>query len=405
MSAFVGRVLVTDGARSSALAMIRSLARAGWHVTAADVEGSSPGLSSRFAAHRLRYTSPGRDARRFVDDLVAETKRNRVDLLIPVTDNAILPLANARERFSPTTVLALPDNHALELARDKLQTVTLARDLGVPVPATVFASTVAEAVAVLRGVGPPVVLKPRFSRQVIDNRVVSSQVSYAFDAADVAHAFNQAQAPGGFLVQEYTPGTGVGVELLLDEGKPLLMFQHRRIREVPLTGGPSSLRESVALDPVLGGYAGAILGRMQWTGLAMVEFKLTTAGPRLMEVNGRVWGSLPLAVACGIDFPAALAHLLTGRGAVPVSTTTYPTGVRRRNLELELAWIAAAFSRNDDSRLGVPTGTSPWRVLLSIPASLGEIDTYEPNDVRPLAVELLRIGELIWRRIRKSGRK
>ena len=404
MSAHVGRVLVTDGARSSALALVRSLGRAGWHVTAADVDGHSPGLSSRFVARRLRYTSPGHDAARFVDDLAAETNRNHVDLLIPVTDNAILPLANARERFHPATRLALPENHALELARDKLRTVTLARDLGVPVPATVFASTAAEAIAVLRDVGPPVVLKPRFSRLLIDNRVVvSSQVSYAFDAADVARAFNQAPAPGGFLVQEYTPGTGVGVELLLEEGKPLLMFQHRRIREVPLTGGPSSLRESVALDPVLCGYAGAILERMRWTGLAMVEFKLTPDGPRLMEVNGRVWGSLPLAVACGIDFPAAMAHLLTGRGAAPVPTT-YQTGVRRRNLELELAWIAAALRRDDDSRLGVTTGTSPWRVLLSIPASLGEIDSYEPDDMRPLAVELLRVGELIWRRIR-SARK
>ena len=402
MSAPVGRVLVTDGARSSALAMIRSLGRAGWHVIAADVEGHSPGLSSTFAARRLRYTSPQQDAGQFVDDLVAETARNPVDLLIPVTDNAILPLANARERFGPATNLAIPKNYALELARDKLRTVTLAQDLGVPVPATVFASTAAEAMAVLRDMGPPVVLKPRFSRQLIYNRVVSSQVSYAFDAAGVARAFDEALAPGGFLVQDYTPGTGVGVELLVEEGKPLLMFQHRRIREVPLTGGPSSLRESVALDPVLFGYAAAILGRMQWTGLAMVEFKLTQDGPRLMEVNGRPWGSLPLAVACGIDFPAAMAHLLTRRGAPPVPTT-YPIGVRQRSLELELAWIAAAVRRHDDSRLGVTTGTSPWRVLVSLPASLSEFDTYEPYDVRPLAVEILHIGELIWRRIRHSA--
>jgi len=398
MSRHRGRVMVTDSGRSSALAMIRSLGRAGWHVTAADAERRSPGSASTFAARRFRYTSPAWDADRFVDDIVHEAERGCLDLLIPVTDDAILPLVNARDRFPGSTRLAFPEDDSLELARDKLRTVTIARELGVPVPATRFAVTAADAVGMLGEIGPPMVLKPRYSRRVVNNRVVRSQVSYVFSPRDVVGVFETAEAPGEFLVQEYTPGTGVGVELLLANGRPLMAFQHRRLREVPLTGGASSYRESVALDPTLYAYATHLLERMRWTGLAMVEFKLTSDGPQLMEVNGRVWGSLPLAIASGVDFPAALADLLTGRAVAP-HTASYRAGVRRRNLELELAWIAAALRRDDDPRLGVRPFTSPWRVLAALPASIHELDTFAPDDLRPLATDILRIGELVRRRI------
>ena len=46
----------------------------------------------------------------------------------------------------------------------------------------------------------------------------------------------------------------------------------------------------------------------------MVEYKVTPAGaPYLMEINARFWGSLQLAVSCGVDFPYLLAQSMLGR--------------------------------------------------------------------------------------------
>ena len=41
----------------------------------------------------------------------------------------------------------------------------------------------------------------------------------------------------------------------------------------------------------------------------MVEFKLDARDgvAKLMEINGRFWGSLQLAVDAGVDFPAILS--------------------------------------------------------------------------------------------------
>ena len=59
------------------------------------------------------------------------------------------------------------------------------------------------------------------------------------------------------LLQRYHAGEGHGVELLCDRGEPLAAFQHRRLHEVPITGGASALRESVPVDPTLLDYSAA----------------------------------------------------------------------------------------------------------------------------------------------------
>ena len=68
-------------------------------------------------------------------------------------------------------------------------------------------------------------------------------------------------------------------------------------------------RESIALDPELLARSRALLDRFEWNGVAMIEYKIdeATGTPYLMEINGRFWGSLQLAVDAGVDFPALLA--------------------------------------------------------------------------------------------------
>ena len=50
---------------------------------------------------------------------------------------------------------------------------------------------------------------------------------------------------------------------------------------------------------------------LRYTGVAMVEFKVNakTGEFVLIEINGRFWGSLPLAVAAGANFPLWLYQM------------------------------------------------------------------------------------------------
>jgi predicted ATP-grasp superfamily ATP-dependent carboligase len=203
------------------------------------------------------------------------------------------------------------------------------------------------------------------------------------------------------LLQEYYPGEGHGVELILERGRPLAAFQHRRLREVPVTGGASSFRESVPLDPVLYDYAVRLLDALHWTGLAMVEFKLGEQGPRLMEINGRIWGSLPLAVKSGMDFPGRMVDLYLGSSSARNGSpdTDYLLGVRSHNLDLEVIWIGSALRGRRRRLVRTPGRRDAFAAALSLVNPRGSFDLLCRDDPRPGLVELVRIARKVRRKV------
>jgi len=401
-------ILVTDAGRGSAIAIIRSLGRRGWRVIAADCDRHSPGFRSRYTADALVYPLPQTSPRETVMTLLAAAGYHGVDLIIPVTDELILPLSRERSMFENVCRLALPEEDALEVTTNKLETLALARRLQVPVPRTRLVHTVDEALRGGPALGWPVVLKPQVSRRYGDGRLIEAfAVCYAQDRDDLARQMRPFEGRCPILMQEYSPGTGFGVELLLHEGRPLAAFQHRRLREVPINGGASSLRQSVPLEPELYGHAVRLLAELRWTGLAMVEFKVGPRGAMLMEVNGRVWGSLPLAVFSGMDFPARLAQMWLFGPPRGKSTpeTSYKIGVRARNLELDLVWIASVLiGRRRYPFLHAPGRLRALAALAGLLSPRCKFDIISLEDPRPGAAELLKIVRKFatkWKRPRQ----
>jgi predicted ATP-grasp superfamily ATP-dependent carboligase len=330
-----------------------------------------------------------------------------VDLVIPITDEIGLPLAAARDRFAGVTRLALPDPDALAVATDKAATLALAGRLGVPVPPTRLVADADSAVAVADELGWPVVVKPQVSREPREDGTVDAfTVTYAADPASLRERVAPFEGRTGLLLQRWLPGEGHGVEVLAHEGRILAAFQHHRLREVPVTGGASSLRESVPLDPVLYEHASRLLGELRWTGLAMVEFRVTPHGPELMEINGRVWGSLPLAVRAGMDFPAMLADLLMDgppRADTPPATI-YRTGVRARNLRLEVSWIGSvAAGRRRHPELPWPARSSAVGAMASLlDPRIGD-DLLVRDDPAPGFAQVVAIARDALRRGRRRA--
>ena len=395
------RVLVTDAGRGSALAIIRSLGRRGWHVVAADADPGSPGFHSRYASGQVRYPSPAKDAAATVDRLHAAAVAHRIDLIIPVTDEVLLPLSAARDRFAGVSALAIPSAAALAVVGDKAATLELAARLGVPVPRSCLVTTAAEAIERAADFRPPIVVKPVTSRVRTDAGAMAAfSVSYADGPTSVGETMAGLEGRTAALLQEYCPGEGYGVELLLLDGRLVQAFQHHRLREVPFTGGASAYRESVPLDPVLLDHSIRLLAELRWSGLAMVEFKVGPDGPRLMEINGRIWGSLPLAVRCGVDFPGGLAEL-TLDGPTPgvfapssaYQPTAYPVGIRMHNLDLELAWILSVLrGKRRHPFLPIPPRRDALGAALGLlrPGALFDVQSW--TDLRPGLADIARIA-------------
>jgi predicted ATP-grasp superfamily ATP-dependent carboligase len=98
----------------------------------------------------------------------------------------------------------------------------------------------------------------------------------------------------------------------------------------------------------------ALLREIGWEGPAMVEYRYddATGKAALMEINGRFWGSLPLASAAGAHF-ALGTYLALGLGE-PLPDAAYRPGLRCRYFVPEtrrLARILFAPSRIADRTL------------------------------------------------------
>lgn len=411
------RVLVTDAGRGSGMAVVRALARSGHEVIAADVSRTSPAFVSRYASARVRYPAPARDAQASVDVLARAAAEHEVDLIVPVGEDSVVLLSSARERFRDVAVLAIPDDAALAAVRDKSATVELAERVGVPTPQTVLVETVAEAERAAAGFSWPIVLKPQASRALKHGRNVEPfGVAYASDPPTLAEGMRSFEGRCAVLLQEYWDGEGHGVGLVMDRGKTVVAFQHRRLREVPYTGGPSSFRESVPLDPELLQHSERLLSALDWTGAAMVEFKVGSRGASLMEVNGRLWGSLALAVKSGVDVPNRLVDVFVPRNPATPSPPqlTYVTGVRSRDVGLELNWIASVLGGSPRyGYLGVPRRREAVAALLRLLDPRGGYDVMSVRDPLPGLAELvsliakLRPGAIRSRRerrLRRGGR-
>jgi hypothetical protein len=88
---------------------------------------------------------------------------------------------------------------------------------------------------------------------------------------------------------------------------------HKRLREYPPSGGPSTAAASY-YSPRLEELGVKLLSALKWNGVAMVEFKFDIHRQDfvLMEINGKFWGSLELALRSGVNFGSDLIRLYRG---------------------------------------------------------------------------------------------
>jgi predicted ATP-grasp superfamily ATP-dependent carboligase len=186
----------------------------------------------------------------------------------------------ARDQF-PGVQIPFPEAETFRAVCDKEAVLETARRTGIQVPAQ---WTVARAGgwtrAEIERLPYPVVVKPARSVSEDPAGRVKLGVSHAADAVALTDVLNS-MPPSAFpvLLQQRVIGSGIGIFLLIWDGKVLASFAHRRLREKPPSGGVSVYRESVATDPQLLRQSVELLRRFDWRGVAMVEYKSRLPAP------------------------------------------------------------------------------------------------------------------------------
>jgi predicted ATP-grasp superfamily ATP-dependent carboligase len=329
-------VLVTGADQHQALAVIRGLGMAGIPVLATSATPNNIGFASRYAQETALYTDPHKSTERFALDIVDLIKRHDVTIIIPAVESTLVALDRHRELIERHALLAAPDSATLDWAVDKLKTLQLAEQVGVPVPKTLSTNDLEEALAEIQNFQFPVALKPRGNSLHSSTRnQLKFKVKYARSPEELERMLRAMHRTGTLpLVQEYIQGTGVCAAALFDHGKPVVILPYQRLRELPLTGGVSVLRKTLPRDERLESFVIRLLQAKKWHGTAMVEFKHDGAKNRytLMEINGRFPASTALSLDAGVNLPH-LAYCLHAGLPMPAEKHDYRTGVQERWLQ------------------------------------------------------------------------
>jgi predicted ATP-grasp superfamily ATP-dependent carboligase len=280
-----------------------------------------------------------------------------IGVVLPVTEASLLAVLAVRDRLREAAV-PFPTIDVFRSVSDKLALAGVAGEVGIAYPRQWVIKSRDDAVALdLEALPFPVVLKPSRSVGEANGARSKQRVRHARDADEFrARVATLSQAAFPLLVQRRIVGPGQGVFLLRWNGVTVAAFAHRRLLEKPPSGGISVYAEAVPLDPMLVEQSERLLAAYDWQGVAMIEYKIdaATGTAYLMEINGRFWGSLQLAIDAGVDFPRLLVECVLGE-PTPVRPG-YRVGQRGRWWWGEVDHVLARLRRSD-AQLALPEDT------------------------------------------------
>ena len=286
------------------LSVIRELGQHGVSTLALGRSPSSLGHHSRYASEFFTYREP------LADWLPGFLSAHDVAAIMAVSEGHLLQLAELKGQLGEVRVIC-PDADKLAIVLDKPRTLEIAAGIGIDVPASWLPQMGEDFASRAASLTFPVIAKwpdpPAIWATLELHGLPFEKIEYANNAAELLALLGRYNALKQWpLVQTWCPGYGFGQMLHMHRGKATLTFQHRRLREYPPSGGVSTFCEAVepaahAQQMLL---SERLLAQIGWEGPAMVEYRHDPATGRywLMEINGRFWGSIPLARHCGAHF-------------------------------------------------------------------------------------------------------
>jgi predicted ATP-grasp superfamily ATP-dependent carboligase len=371
-------VLVLDAQAIGSIAVIRSLGRAGYPVHAAASDANALGLLSRLATFRAVHPAYA-DRPAFIAWLKEYVRQHGIRAIVP-SEGAFVAIRDVFSEFASLTPFsARPEVLYAGLSKFDLFKRLMAKpetSRFLPPSLLIDDSSCLPSLNELESLGPPLFIK----LDAIYAKDNAGGGTYKVESAEAARAELEkfAGSHRKMLVQGHVPGEGVAAFFLLWNGELIAEFMHRRIHEVPHTGGVSSLRESW-FHQAIRDDALAKLRCMQWQGVAMMEYRWDrkTDNAYLMEMNGRFWGSLHLAMYAGVDFPCLLLDSFHRGSAVPVKT--YKAGLRcRYTFPKDVQYVWSRLKDKDLSPAAKIWSVLEFFVLLLDPRV--KSDLYFPGD-------------------------
>src|SRR4029077_16568049 len=177
-------------------------------------------------------------------------------VLYPCTDASVLLVSRNREVLQQHYHIALPEPETLEMLMDKTSFFRFAREHGLPVPATFFLRTRAEAVAASKQIPFPCIMKPWFKTSNWERNAAGAKAYLLSSSQEFLAAYDRCSSWAETIVaQEWVHGADSDLyscNCYFDEqSKPIVTFVARKLRQNPPILGVSASGEECRNNTVL----------------------------------------------------------------------------------------------------------------------------------------------------------
>jgi len=287
------RILITGAGGAAAISVWKSLG-AEHEIHMADMDPLAAGLYLVPVDRRLLI--PRGDDPTLIPILREACKTRRIEALLPTVDAELAPLAAVREQFESIGVqLPISPVECLRICRDKQLLLEKVKGI-VPIPDN---QPLTQAAAD-RADSFPLLVKPRSGAGSRGVAKIASREDLEGVPKD-----------GSFLLQEFLPGEEYSVDVYVRrDGRVVGAVPRERMK---VDSGIAVASRTINLPEVIES-AVKTAEAIGIRGTANVQFKRAADGVfKLLEVNPRFPGTLPLTGAAGIDMPKLMADELAGK--------------------------------------------------------------------------------------------
>lgn len=364
----VVRALVTSSRLPFALEQIRKLGRCGHTVYASDTFRSSPGNHSRHTARGFITASPTFETARFLDDLEEILCENPVDRLIPAFEE-VFYIARHRERFAGLTELFFADFATLRRLHDKVAFLSLAEEIGLRVPPTRVAKSLAELEAATREF-PRFFARPAYSRGGVTLFTNTGPLAGAVPIEEC-----EPTETNPFVVQPFVEGLDLCTYSVVQRGHVAAHVTYVHPMTLEHAGG--IVFESV-VEPETLEATRRIVEATGYHGQISIDFLRTEEGLVVVECNPRPTAGLTV-------MPDGLFDVAI-RDEAGDETLVAPAGERRK--------LSLAILRNM---------VTDWREIpqdLEALVSAGRDIYADPRDIVPMMYQLVAYSHILGYRMK-----
>jgi predicted ATP-grasp superfamily ATP-dependent carboligase len=321
--------------------MVRALQAAGYAPWLAADKPGTYAARSRVTAGTVSVHDPELDSERFVREVAAAAARLSVVAVLPGGESYLLALAGRDADFAGVAFGA-PSRESVQRATDKELLTELSAAARLRIPPT--AKVTSDDSATVGRFGFPAIVKPRRNWILHSDEPGLSAHPMGYHKVRCVSSDEEARSTlktfpfGEGLVQKYIPGQLISVVGVSWGGELHCALHQAAVRIWPPVCGGSAYAETIPPDAKLEQGVARLLRAISWSGLFQAQFVRSQDGEHyLIDLNPRIYGTLALAVAAGLNLPVIWADLLLGRRP---DACGYRVGMYFRNEENDARALA-----------------------------------------------------------------